>query len=112
MLAVQGAPFIYASDCAKLFLLEVIRNIEGTYEMLSILLPQRNGDRVQIPSGDYEMKRLLEACSFFPEYDDRRALVMRRIGPDDALREAQACRMGISRSLATRMFSELRRLSS
>jgi hypothetical protein len=79
--------------------------------MLSAILPQRNGARVQIPSGDCEMKRMIEAYSFFPEYDDRRTLTLRRIGPDEALIEARAERAQLAPALAARIRAGLRTLA-
>jgi hypothetical protein len=57
--------------------------------MLSAILPQAIGARVQIPSGNYAIKRAIEAYSFFPERDDGRTLTMRRIASDRALFAAQ-----------------------
>ena len=57
--------------------------------MLSPILPQRIGARVQIPSGNYAIKRAVEAYSFFPEHDNGRTLTLRRIATDEALVAAQ-----------------------
>jgi hypothetical protein len=57
--------------------------------MLSAILPQQIGARIQIPSGNYVVRRAVEAYSFFPERDDGRTLTLRRIASDDALVAAQ-----------------------
>jgi hypothetical protein len=53
--------------------------------MLSAILPQRIGSRVQIPGRNYALARAVEAYSFFPDHDDGRTLTLRRIAGDKAL---------------------------
>lgn len=53
--------------------------------ILSELLPQPIGSRIEIPSGDYDLKRIIEAYGFWPENDDRRTLIMRRDFSDTGL---------------------------
>jgi len=58
--------------------------------MLSAILPQEVGARIQIPSRNYVVQRAVEAYSFFPEHDDGRTLTLRRIASDTSLVAAQS----------------------
>jgi hypothetical protein len=76
--------------------------------MLSTLLPQDIGARIGIPSGNYVIKRAVEACGFFPEHDDGRILTLRRIASDTALVAAQEERARHSPTFVSQVRAVLR----
>jgi hypothetical protein len=53
--------------------------------LLAAILPQPIGSLIEIPSGNYDMKRIVEAYGFWPVRDDRRTLILRRDFPDHGL---------------------------
>ncbi|WP_342364239.1 hypothetical protein [Terrarubrum flagellatum] len=58
--------------------------------MLSTLLPQRIGSRIEIPNDESGLLYAVEAFGFFTEHVDEEKIVLRRQAPNEALGGAAA----------------------